>query len=154
MRKARILASIAAAAGICLAAVPVSKAADEDTREFVKLPPMMQEHMLANMRNHLATLNEILGKLADGDVDAAAKLAEQQLGMSSLSMHGAEQLAQFMPEGMAQLGTQMHHAASQFVIVAQDAELNPGKESQHQVYRALQAITENCNACHQSYRIR
>jgi cytochrome c556 len=55
---------------------------------------------------------------------------------------------------MGAIGTQMHRAASRFVIAAQDAEMNPGREAQHKVYRALQAITENCNACHSNYRIR
>lgn len=128
--------------------------AAEDNRELVKLPPMMQEHMLANMRDHLVALDEMLAALATGDVDDAAKIAEGRLGMSSLSLHGAEHMAKFMPETMAAIGTQMHHAASQFVIVAQNAELDPSVEAQHKVYKALQAITENCNACHQAYRIR
>lgn len=133
---------------------PKTATAAEDVREMVEMPPMMQEHMLASMRDHLSTLNAILGELAAGNVDAAGDIAEKNLGMSSLSLHGAEHLAQVMPEAMQALGTQMHHAASRFVVVAQDAELNPGKESQHKVYKALQEITENCNACHQAYRIR
>jgi len=48
----------------------------------------------------------------------------------------------------------MHHAASRFVIIARDAELDPGIQSQRKVYKALQEITDNCNACHQAYRIR
>ena len=133
------------------AAAPVSA---EDQRELVQLPPMMQEHMLTNMRDHLASLDAILAALAEGDIDEAGKIAENRLGMSSLSLHGADQLAKFMPQGMADLGTQMHRAASRFVIVAQDAELTPGREAQHEVYRALQEVTANCNACHQAYRIR
>jgi len=153
MRKSRIATVLVAAAGFCFAVVSAAQA-QEDTRELVKLPPMLQQHMLANMRDHLRALDEILGDLADGDVDAAADIAEKRLGMSSLSLHGAAHLAKFMPKAMAEIGTQMHRAASRFVIVAQDAELNPGRESQHRVYRALQAVTENCNACHQAYRIR
>ena len=128
--------------------------AAEDSRELVKLPPMMQEHMLANMRDHLSALNDMLGELGEGNIDQAAKIAEKRLGMSSLSLHGAEQLGKFMPKGMGAIGTQMHHAASRFVITAQDAELNPGISSQHDVYKALQGITESCNACHQAYRLR
>ena len=115
---------------------------------------MMQEHMLANMRDHLRALDEILGHLADGDVDAAGTVAENRLGMSSLDAHGASHIAQFMPEGMRAAGTEMHRAASRFVIAAQDAELAPGKDAQHEIYRALQAVTSSCNACHQAYRIR
>lgn len=133
---------------------PAGQTNSNDDRELVKLPPMMQEHMLGNMRDHLAALNDMLAALADGDVAKASAVAEERLGMSSLSLHGADHLAPFMPKAMAAMGTEMHHAASRFVVVAQDAELSPGKDAQHKVYRALQDITANCNACHQSYRIR
>jgi len=131
-----------------------SATAAEDRRQLVKLPPMMQEHMLASMRDHLSALNDMLGALAEGNIDQAANIAEKRLGMSSLPLHGASRLGKFMPEAMSRFGTQMHHAASRFLIVAQDAELNPGKASQHEVYKALQDITDNCNNCHQAYRIR
>jgi len=126
----------------------------EDSRELVEMPAMMQEHILANMRDHLGALDEILGYLAQGDVDEAGKVAESRLGMSSLELHGASHIAKFMPDAMAAAGTEMHRAASRFVIAAQDAEFAPGKEAQHAVYGALQAVTSACNACHQSYRIR
>jgi len=155
MARSRTLRAVLAATGLFLAMNATGPAgAAEDTRQMVELPPMMQEHMLANMRDHLVALNEILGELADGNIDAAAKIAEARLGMSSLSLHGADHLGKFMPKEMGAIGTQMHRAASRFVIVAQDAEMNPGKDAQHKVYRALQGITENCNACHQGYRIR
>jgi len=131
-----------------------SARAAQDTRELVDLPPMMQEHMLGNMRDHLSALNEMFGALAEGNTALAADIAEARLGMSSLSLHGAEHLGAFMPKAMGEIGTQMHLAASRFVIVAQDAELNPGKAAQHEVYKALQEITDNCVACHQAYRIR
>lgn len=142
------------AMGALVALTPGRAIAGEDTRELVQLPLMMQEHMLANMRDHLVAFDEILGELADGNVDAAASIAEERLGMSSLSLHGAEHLGQFMPKAMGEMGTQMHRAASRFVLIAQEAELNPGKEAQHKVYQALQDITRNCNACHSSFKIR
>lgn len=131
-----------------------SATAAEDSRELVELPPMMQEHMLANMRDHLSALNDMLGELAEGNIDQATGIAEKRLGMSSLSLHGAEQFGKVIPKAMGAMGTQMHHAASRFVIAAEDAELNPGKASQHEVYKALQGITESCNTCHQAYRLR
>ncbi|MCC2113097.1 MAG: hypothetical protein KDJ16_13770 [Hyphomicrobiales bacterium] len=145
---------IGLAAMLVLSAQSLRSVAAEDGRELVQLPPMMQEHMLQNMRDHLVALDDMLAALADGNIEEAAKVAEGRLGMSSLSLHGAEHMAPFMPKTMAEIGTQMHHAASQFVIVAQNAELEPGLDAQHKVYKALQAITENCNACHQAYRIR
>ena len=145
----------AVVAGMAVLSIGIGTASSaEDEREFVKMPAMMQEHMLANMRDHLRAIDEILGYLANGDVDEAGKVAESRLGMSSLEAHGASHIAKFMPEGMAQAGTEMHRAASRFVITAQDAELAPGREAQHEVYRALQAVTSACNACHQGYRIR
>ena len=128
--------------------------AGEDERELVKLPPMMQAHMLANMRDHLRALDEMLGELAEGNTDKAAQIAEKRLGMSSLSSHGAAHLGKFMPPAMGALGTQMHRAASKFAIIARDAELEPGKAAQRKVYKAMQGILENCNACHRAYRIR
>lgn len=126
----------------------------EDTRELVEMPAMMQDHMLANMRDHLVALEEILGHLAKGNTDDAGKVAEGRLGMSSLDLHGASHMAKFMPEAMAAAGTEMHRAASRFVIVAQDAELAPDGEARQAVFGALQAVTASCNACHQSFKIR
>jgi hypothetical protein len=137
---------------VTLAAGPALS--QEDSRELVEMPPMMQQHMLANMRDHLVALDDILGFLAEGNVNAAGKIAESRLGMSSLDLHGASHIAKFMPDAMAAAGTEMHRAASRFVITAQDAEMTPGKDAQHAVYGALQEVTSACNACHQAYRIR
>jgi hypothetical protein len=133
------------AAAALLALAPLAHA--DDTRQLVELPEMMQGHMLANMRDHLQTLNEVLALLAQDKLEAAADVAESRLGMSSLDKHGASHLAKFMPEPMQELGTNMHRAASQFAIVAQEGSALPA-------YRALQKVTASCVACHASYRIR
>ena len=52
----------------------------QDARELVRLPKPMQEHMLGNMRDHLATLNEIIGDVADDKFNDAAKITEQRFG--------------------------------------------------------------------------
>jgi len=121
--------------------------AAEDTRQFVQLPAMMQQHMMANMRDHLTTLNEILTDMANGEMDKAADIAESRLGMSSLESHGAAHMAKFMPAGMQQSGTRMHRAASRFALQAQQGELLPAT-------RALAEVTAACVACHKDYRIR
>ena len=145
---------VAMTALLILAGLSAQSAMAEDNRQLVKLPPMMQEHMLANMRDHLAALDDIFSALAKGNVNEAAKVAEKRLGMSAMGAHGAAHMAPFMPKGMATFGTQMHHAASRFVVKAQDAELAPGVQAQREVYKALHEVTQNCNACHQTYRIR
>ena len=126
----------------------------QDSRELVRLPEPMQEHMLGNMRDHLVTVNEIIGDIAADKLDAAAKLAEQRLGMSSLGFHDAAHLAPYMPMPMQEVGTSMHHAASRLAIVLQDASVSPTLDSMRDVNRALHEVTTACMACHASYRIR
>ena len=121
--------------------------ADEDSRQLVKLPDMMQQHMMSNMRDHLVAINEILTYLANEDFDKAAKVAEHRLGMSSLKSHGASHMAKFMPKGMRQAGTSMHRAASRFALKAEEGEALPA-------YKALTEVTSACVACHADYRIR
>jgi len=121
--------------------------ADEDSRALIQLPEMMQQHMMSNMRDHLAAINEILIKLAEDELGKAADIAESRLGMSSLGLHGASHMAGFMPEEMQQMGTQMHRAASHFVLQAQVGDTSS-------VYRALSEVTSACVACHAGYRIR
>ena len=121
--------------------------ADEDARQLVELPRMMQEHMMKNMRDHLLAINEILEHLANDQLDQAAEVAESRLGMSSLESHGASHMAKFMPKGMRQAGTNMHRAASRFALRAEEGEVLAA-------YNALSKVTSACVACHSSYRIR
>ena len=142
MRKIHILLLAALVSG-----PPGIAAAANDTRTPVELPEMMRAHMLSNMRDHLAAINEILGYLRSGELEKAAETAEYRLGMSSLETHGARHLASFMPEGMQEAGTAMHRAASRFALKAQEGEILPA-------YGALSEITAACVACHSGYRIR
>ena len=120
--------------------------AEKDTRQLVKMPEMMQNHMKSNMRDHLVALNEILVSLSNKEMDKAAEIAEHRLGMSSLTSHGVDHMGKFMPEGMQNAGTQMHKSASRFALKAQEGELQPA-------YKSLSDITAACIACHSAYRI-
>ncbi len=120
--------------------------ADEDPRQMVELPKMMQQHMMANMRDHLVTINEILIHMSNDRLDEAAELAESRLGMSSLKSHKASHMAKFMPEGMQQIGSGMHRAASRFALKVQEGDPLPA-------YRVLSEVTSSCVACHSAYRI-
>jgi cytochrome c556 len=132
----------------------VGASAAQDTRQLVSLPAPMREHMLGNMRDHLATLNEIIGDVANNKFDEAAKVAEQRLGMSSLSLHGAAHLAPYLPMPMQEIGTSMHRAASRLVIVLQDASVTPTADALRDINRALHEVTTACEACHAAYRVR
>jgi cytochrome c556 len=125
-----------------------------DDRELVNLPAPMQEHMLANMRDHLRTLNEILAALAAGDAATAAKTAEQRIGMSSMGLHGAAHMAPYMPQPMQSMGSELHHAASRFAVAVENADIERTPEAQKNVFAALHDITRACQACHDAYRIR
>ena len=121
--------------------------ADGDSRQLVVLPEMMKQHMMSNMRDHLAAINEILINMAKGDLDQASEVAESRLGMSALESHGAGHMAKFMPEGMRRAGENMHRAASRYALRAQEGDVLPA-------YNVLSEITSSCVACHSKYRIR
>lgn len=141
MRKIRILFAFAG-----LLVIANAPANAEDGRQMVQLPEKMQQHMLANMRDHLAAINEILHAMAVDEPDQAADIAEARLGMSSLESHGAAHMAQFMPEGMREAGNEMHRAASRFALKAQEGDAMAA-------YAALAEVTSACVACHAAYRI-
>jgi cytochrome c556 len=134
-----------------LLALPFSLAAESDSRVAVEMPAMMRTHMLANMRDHLQTVQEIQSALATGAYDAAADLAEKRLGMTSLETHGASHMAGFMPQGMQESGTAMHHAASRFAVIAQETAVT---RDLPRALGALSEVTAQCVACHASYRLK
>lgn len=129
-----------------LALITQSCAAEQDTRTRVDLPAMMKTHMLRSMRDHLLALHEIQAALAKGQLDKAGDIAETRIGMSSLDSHNASHMAPFMPEGMQSIGTAMHHAASRFAMTASEGDLPRSLD-------ALSKVTEQCVACHMSYRV-
>ncbi|MDH5517046.1 MAG: cytochrome c [Gammaproteobacteria bacterium] len=134
-------------ASLMLLLLSQASVAEEDTRQLVELPEMMQHHMLSNMRDHLAAINEILLTMSADKFDEAARIAESRLGMSSLKSHGANHMAGFMPQAMREAGTNLHKAASRFALKAQ--EENPAA-----AYKALADVTSACVACHSGYRLR
>ena len=132
---------------LALIAVISFSSAAEDNRIYVELPGMMQQHMMANMRDHLLALQTITQQLANQQYEEAADTAEQRLGMSSLESHGASHMGRFMPQEMGAIGTGMHRAASRFALKAQEESDTPA------MYRALGEVTAACVACHAAYRI-
>jgi hypothetical protein len=122
-----------------------------DTRQLVHFPDDLREHTLANMRDHLLALQEIQEALARKQEDKAARIAEERLGMTSLQLHGAHEVAKYMPQGMQDAGSEMHRLASRFAIEAQNAavtgDLRPALE-------ALSRVTSQCVGCHAGYRLK
>ncbi len=122
-----------------------------DARIAVDFPEPLRSHTLANMRDHLATMQQIQHALATGAYDNAANLAEQRLGLTSLALHGAHDVAKVMPEGMQAIGTVMHRSASQFAVEA----ANSGATGDvRPALAALARVTGQCVACHAAYRMK
>ena len=133
-----------------VATVAQRQSGAKDIRQLVKYPEPLRVHTLANMRDHLSTMGQIQEALASGSFDRASDLAEQRLGMSSLELHGAHEVAKYMPKGMQNAGTAMHHSASQFAMVAKDAAVTGDLKP---VLASLAKINQSCVACHAAYRL-
>ncbi|HVC11554.1 MAG TPA: hypothetical protein VNE59_07950 [Burkholderiales bacterium] len=122
----------------------------EDTRELVHFPGPLREHELANMRNHLLTLYKIELALSHREFDEASRLAEHRLGLSSLGMHGAHEVAPYMPKGMQDIGMQMHRAASRLAV---EVNTSAATGDMRPALAALAHVTAQCVACHVAYRL-
>jgi hypothetical protein len=124
---------------------------NKDPRQPVEFPSPLREHELANMRDHLSTLAQIQLALSRNAIDEAADLAEKRLGMSSFGLHGAHEVAKYMPAGMQEMGSEMHRAASRFALEAKNAgatgDIRPA-------LAALASVTLQCIACHAAYRLK
>ena len=123
---------------------------EADARQLVKFPEPMRLHTITSMRDHLFALQEINVALSRNEFEKAATIAEQRLGMSSLERHGASHIAPFMPQGMQDVGTQMHRAASRFAVEAQNASVS---NDVRPALGALGTVMQQCVACHAAYRL-
>lgn len=120
---------------------------ENDPRQLVTMPEQVRQLIRKDMLDHLAALNEILAYLGDQNLDAAAKVAENRMGKSSMGKHRATGVGpgRFMPPGMRNIGRGMHESASEFSQLVKRGDLKDA-------YAALQKVTASCVACHYSYR--
>jgi len=151
------LAAIGAGAYVSLASAQTHQhdmtapaAPKTDARQLVKFPEPMRLHTITSMRDHLLALQEIDVALSKSDFDNAARIAEQRLGMSSLGLHGAHDIAPYMPQGMQDIGTQMHRSASRFAVEAQNASV---ANDVRPALAAMGTVMQQCVACHAAYRL-
>ena len=121
----------------------------DDPRQLVSMPDGASRLLREHMRDHLSALNEIIGHLANDDLEAVAETAENRLGNSSRGRHRGSGMGpgKHMPPGMRQIGRGMHRSASELSLAAAEGDLKG-------VYSTLQEITGACVACHNGYRIR
>lgn len=133
------------------ASAPATNQSGKDGRIAVAFPATLKQHTLANMRDHLLALQEIQAALSQADYDRAADVAEQRIGMSSLGLHGAHDVAKYMPAGMRGAGSAMHRAASRFGIAARDAAVTQDVKP---ALSALADVTAACVACHAGWKLK
>ena len=149
----RFLKQIAVA--FCLVIVgALSAIADEDTRTLVMLPDNIEKKMLANMRDHIRALDDVIHAVQAEEYDKAESIAESRLGWSSLVRQGDQEVAKHWPEPMQKMADQMYRSASNFVIVSQNASVEDSKEGYQKVIAALGEVTSACRGCHEAYRVR
>jgi len=127
----------------------VTNSPDSDHRQLVSMPNETSQLMREDMLDHLSALNEIIGLLAENNLDAAADVAETRMGKSSMGKHRATGMGpgRFMPLEMRNIGWAMHESATELSRTAREGNLKGA-------YGALQKVTASCIACHYSYRTR
>ncbi len=143
-----------------------------DTRTVLDWPPSMRACLLANMRDHLEALSQIMAALSAGDGGKAGQIARERLGLKSPGAGAGARVPQqgkkmssrhdmatmmamhqsaLMPEEMKALGYALHESASTFAIdtvaVKPVGDLSAALAS-------LSHVVENCGACHAAYRLK
>lgn len=126
-------------------------AAAEDTRQLARLTPQAQEVLRQEMLDNLIAINEILALVAASKIREAGEVAETKLGKSAMGKNARLPFEQRpgpqMPAAMHELGRNGHLAASEFAAAAASGE-------RERALALLPKLTENCVACHASYRTR
>lgn len=143
-------------------------ALSDDNRQAVDFPPEMRKHILANMRDHLQALSDILSAMSAGEYSKSAQIANARLGLESSAAQvckvddsasaskmpppmGMEQMMrQFMPDGMRKAGLAMHQSASDFAAEAAKAEKSGDAKT---AYAALARVTRQCTSCHGAFKL-
>ncbi len=121
-----------------------------DPRQRVDMPVPTRTLMLANMRDHLAAIEEITRLLSERRYDEAADTAEKRLGKGSMEAQNAARVKAYMPMPMRAIDAAKYEAASRFAQAARDAKVNNDLGA---AFAGLSKVMQQCLACHQAYRV-
>jgi cytochrome c556 len=114
----------------------------EDTRTPLNMPPMMAEHQLANMREHLKGVEAIVGHLGSGNFEMASKTAHEKLGLTPMM----RQMCDNMPnETFRAMALEFHKNGDTLgdVLATKDTVRS---------LKALDDVLATCTACHDMFR--
>ena len=117
-----------------------------DNRITVKYAPDLQELVLSEMRDYLEVINEIQQGMADNNPELIIKAASRQ-GQASLAETPAR-LLKLSPLACKQMGFQGHDL---FQAIADSAKLNYNPKT---TIKQMAQLTNNCIACHRTYKIK
>jgi len=115
---------------------------DSDKRVSLNLPPMMKEHQLQNMRNHLQAVQEIVNYLSAGNFDAASRTAREKLGLTE---DMKKMCNMFENEGFRKMGFAFHESGDRLGDVLKEKDLKKSLSS-------LSSMLQKCVACHATYK--
>lgn len=131
-------------AALC-ACTSIAVAGEVDTRTIVPLSAPHRAMVLAEMRQFLSGLEQLMAALSKDDMETVARVAHS-LG-SPMTHHVPADLKQALPEAFRKLGFSVH---ADFDQIALDAEsLGDGKHTLSQLGEAL----SRCVSCHNAYQI-
>ena len=131
-------------AALC-ACASIAVAGEVDTRTIVPLSAPHRAMVLAEMRQFLSGLEQLMAALSKDDMETVARVAHS-LG-SPMTRHVPADLKQALPEAFRKLGFSVH---ADFDQIALDAEsLGDGKHTLSQLGEAL----SRCVSCHNAYQI-
>jgi len=131
-------------AAASLAAPPVQPPSD-DTRERIVLDPAGRNQVLHEMRTMLQSVSDILNGLAQRDFAAAASAARKSGTGAAVDL--APSIRDRLPPAFRDLGMSTHR---QFDAVADKLS---GSAAIQDTMADLYALTLNCVACHDTYRL-
>jgi len=113
-----------------------------DGRISLGLSPQRKVRQLSNMRSHVEAIQTILGLIADGDFNAASKIAHSKLGMTE---EMKKMCKMFDNDNFKKLGLQFHKSADVLGDVLLTKDMNKS-------LRALQTTMGYCIQCHAIFR--
>jgi hypothetical protein len=154
-----------------------------DARQAVQFPPAMQASFLANMRDHMQTIDNIVQALAADDYAGASRAAAERLGLESASAAGCKpkasaaspaSVAAITMKGATPSSTPAAPSMDEMMALHMPEPMRAMGLSMHTAasefaavaasadsardrtaaLKALSEVTKNCVACHSSYRLR
>ena len=121
-----------------------------DTRLAVRVPQIIRDRILIDMRGYLQGLQEIQMALSKQDYGRAADMAENHVGMSVLVLHRSHEVAKYVPKNFQELGIAMHRSASQLAVAIDNTAVSGDIKP---VLASFSEVMGACVACHATYRL-